>query len=297
MSTRTLVLFGVMIIAGVVGLTWIDGDPAAYTNESVRISARARSAPRPPADPTVPGVRAVGLMINAPTTTGDEPADDGNAWSVDLAFFGTFERTRLALELTYPEGGIIDLRNEESTLAVFEDDKGKNLIKDEQHFGPFEMMPRISEDGRHLVFVLPSDELPFASASRLHAAGEVALLVADESATFTAADVHLTPGTTFEAGDFAFEIKEAGKSSWGDGYSLTLVSEKDLAPIVSYGLRTQDGRVLPLEPSMSMSGGGTWHQTLEVEEPVQRGDFVVECWQDSRTVMVPFEVSTGLGLR
>jgi hypothetical protein len=48
---------------------------------------------------------------------------------------------------------------------------------------------------------------------------------------------------------------------------------------------------------MSMSGMGSWQQTLELDEPVVRASLRITRWTDLRTVEVPGEVSAGFGLR
>lgn len=288
MNARSLVLFGILLFAAVVGFVSFNQsddtvEPTQRPPAGVRASAQSPTSVRP-----------VGLMINAPTRLGEETGDD---WNVDLAFLGTFSKTRLALELDFPAGGIIELSSDESTLSFFQDDKGTDLMTDEPvWFGPFEMMPRISEDGRNMVFVVGSNELPRHDASRLQAKGSVAVMVADETETWTADDVAIQPGTTFTVGSYEFEITETGKSDWSEGWTFTIVTQTDTAPVVRYAL-VKGGEELELRETMSMSGGGTWHQSLEVDQELSAADFLIEVWSDPRTVQVPFDVSAGLGLR
>lgn len=243
-----------------------------------------------------PAVRVAGLMINSPTHTGADAASD-DASGVELAFFGTLERMRLALELTRPEGGLLGLDEAASRLTRFADDRGTDLIPSESPFGPFELLPRVSPDGRQLVFVIPSSRLPHARATRLSAAGTLGLRVATVSESFTAGDVPLAAGSAFSVAGFDFEIESAGKSQWGEGREVTVVAHRDLSAIRRWALVTPEGTELELRPSMSMSGAGTWSQTLELDRTLERAGFRVECWQDLATVEVPFEVETGLGLR
>lgn len=243
-------------------------------------------------DESLPGVAVVGLMVNGETRAASQ-LGQGN----ELAFFGTFAHTRVALELVYPTGGLIDLRNEGSELRSFHDDAGTDLRGEDSFGGPFEMMPRIAEDGRSLVFVAASEKLPARDASSISVAGTVELLVAHEQRS-DASDV-LDPGVgkKLTCGPHEFDVSELGKSSWGDGWSITLRSKSDLAPIVSYSWEGEDGEQIELRPSMSMSGMGTWHQTLECDGELPRGSLVVVSWDEPEIVRVPFDVEGRLGLQ
>jgi hypothetical protein len=281
--------------AGVVALSGGSPPPAPLPATLSPLATRARAGAGAGRD-AAPAVRVAGLMINSPTHTGADPASD-ETYGVDLAFFGTLERTRLALELTRPEGGLLGLDDGASFLARFADDRGTDLSASESPFGPFEMLPRVSADGRHLVCVIPSSKLPDARATHLSAAGTLGLRVATRSETFTAPDVALAAGSRFSVAGFDFEVESAGKSQWGQGQEVTLVARRDLSAIRRWFLVTPEGAELALRPSMSLSGGGTWSQTLELELELPRAGVRVECWQDLSTVLVPFEVEAGLGLR
>lgn len=237
-----------------------------------------------------PSVAAVGVMINAPIGGGSEAFPD-------LAFTGTFERTRVALRLAMPQGGLIDLVRADCTLTVFEDDRGTNLMQSENPFGPFEMSPRVAEDGRSLVFVVPSGRLPAPGAARLHLTGETAVLVAREKELARAQDVHFSEGTAVVLGPHSFEIKDVGPAQWGDGWSFTLTSRADLASIVSYSAVDASGQEIELRRSMSMSGGGTWSQSLACDRPLESATLVLEYWKAPEVVRVPFDLHVGLGLR
>ena len=295
MHTRTLVLLGTLVVvlsAGVVSLD--DGSSSSELPSTLSPLGRRVSAAKETPAPTNRGpVRVAGLMINAPVNTGADPGSD-DAFGVELAFFGSFERTRLALELSHPPGGVLGIDTEASSVTRFTDDRGTDLRKQDDTFGPFEMMERISEDGRHMVFILPSDRLPAAGATRLSAAGNLAVRVATTQESFDSEEVEVQPGSTFSVGGYAFEITGIGHSAWGDGEQITLKTKTDTFPIVSYAL-VADGVEHELSPTMSMSGMGSWEQTLDVETLPEHASFRVAIWQDLDVVTVPFEVETSLG--
>jgi hypothetical protein len=255
----------------------------------------AASRPAASSAQSTPGFRVAGLQVNSPVHTGAAPASD-DAFGVELAFFGSFARTSVAVELARGAGGIIGIDDERCRLARFSDDRGTDLAKKDAFPGPFEM-PRVSDDGRHLVFTVASETLPDPAATRLALGGVLALRVATEQETFVAEDVELVEGTRFTVGSFELEVTANGPSEWSDGHSLTLSSRRDLTTIVSWSLVLDDGTELSLRPSMSMSGMGRWEQTLQLEREVARADLRIACWKDLQTLEVPFELSAGLGLK
>jgi len=242
-----------------------------------------------------PGFRIAGIQVNSPVHTGADPASD-DTFGVQLAFFGTFARTSVAIELSRDAGGIIGLEDGSCRLARFADDRGTNLVKKDAFPGPFELS-RVSDDGRHLVFSVASDALPDPVAARLSLAGKLALRVATAQETFTAEDVDLDEGARFGVGGFALEVRGNEPSEWGEGYALTVASKRDLGTIVSWALVLDDGTEVELRPSMSMSGMGQWEQTLQLDREIEQAHFRITCWKDLQVVELPFEVSAGLGLR
>lgn len=253
---------------------------------------RKESAPGPisGAVDSPPTVRVAGLMINGPTRMGDGQNEE-------LAFYGSFAKTRLALELHYPKGGLIDLQREGSTLASFSDDKGTNLLTEDDFGGPFEMLPRISDDSHDLLFVIGTKTLPNTTAAELRAQGSVRVMVADEKETHTSASLELVAGTSCEVGPFSFSLSSAGPSEWSEAFSITLESKTDLGAIVRYALVDEAGKEIELRETMSMSGMGTWQQSLDCDAPIETAQLRVEFWKEPQVVDVPFEVRSGLGLR
>lgn len=104
-------------------------------------------------------------------------------------------------------------------------------------------------------------------------------------------------GTQVEVGPYSFEVIEAGPSEWSEGWAFSLRSEADLSAIVRYALVDQQGQELELNRGWSMSGGGTWTQSLVCATAQERATLVVEYWKDPEVVRVPFDLSPGLGLR
>jgi len=269
------------LVTAVGGVGWV------YQDEPVQTR---------PAVPKVANCRPVGVMVNAPIDMGGTE-DEGMEDFPDLAFAGTFEQTRLAIRLDYPRGGIVELRGDHSVLDSFQDDLGADLRKEGAQFGPFEMMSQVSDDRRSVVFVVPSDRLPGPRATRLTASGTVALLVSNSNTEARSPVVSLAVGESIVAGPFTFRITRVGASEWNTGWSITLSTKQDLGGVRGFALIEADGTRVELSPSMSISGGGTWSQTLECERELESGALVIDYWESPRLAQLPFEVSAGLGLR
>jgi len=289
-------LLGLLAAVGAVGVvSFRDDVPQPNAAPAPAVAPRASHLPSEPssassAAPT--SARVVGVMVNAPTRGASEHFEE-------LAFFGTTEKTRVAVEIFHGEGGLIDVRREESTIERFSDDRGTDFLDPDDFFGPVEMMPRIAEDGRSAVFVVSSDELPAAGASRITIQGEVSIVVADERAVSDATGIELSVGTTFSVAGFEFEVTESAGSEWSEGWNTTLQLREDPSAIVRWALvDPKTGTETEWNPTMSMSGGDIWQQTLE--SPTELAGPVtvrIEAWVDPQVVALPLELSTGLSLR
>lgn len=236
-----------------------------------------------------PSVRPVGVMVNSATSLSNKDSED-------LAFFGTFAKTRIAFELTYPKGGLIDLRREESRLTLFRDDQGSDLLMEDDFMGPFEMLPRISEDARHLVFVVASTATPHAEATRLSVEGSVSVFVADETVVYDSDPIVLAAGARFEVGPYGFEVSSTGASDWSEGWSVSLDTKQDPSAVVRYLLIDGDEEI-ELRETMTWSSMGSWQKTLEADAEPGEVVFRVESWKDPQVVEIPLRASAGLGLR
>jgi len=286
MKVGSSVAWILVAAAGAVGVVgFVEKEGPSGPESSPAVSRTVSGAGESP-----PSVEVVGLMLNGETRA---PSQMGSGH--ELAFFGSFSQTRVALQLVHPKGGLIDLRNEDSSLDLFQDGDGNDLLGQNTFGGPFEMGPRIAEDGRSIVFVIGSEKRPASGAESIRARGTVELLTGFERAVDRSDVVTPTVGGKLAFGPHELEIAELGKSSWGDGWSITLRSQADLAANVSYAWHLEDGTELALNPSMSMSGMGTWQQTLDCEQELTRGRLVIESWKDPEVLRVPFDVEARLG--
>jgi hypothetical protein len=265
---------------------------AAHTAGFVHVPLSA--PPPPPARPARTAgeaeVRVVGAMINGPTRA----RLGGRA---QLAFLGSVSRTRLALEVNLPGGGIIDVDLGASVLAAFRDDRGTDLAAAEGFTGPFESMAEIAEDGRSAVVIVSSEALPAEGASRLEAEGTLALTTASIQKTYVAERVELRPGVRFALGPHAFQVTEVGPQEWSEQWSFTVATDADVHALVSWTLTDGAGHEHEATPWMTMSTGERTEQSLSCDELVGPVTITVRAWDNARRVQVPFSVAAGLGLR
>ena len=265
---------------------------AAHTAGFVHVPLSA--PPPPPPRPTRTAgeaqVRVVGAMINGPTR-----AQLGG--QAQLAFLGSVSKTRLALEVSLPAGGIIDVDESASVLAAFRDDRGTDLAAAEGFTGPFESMAEIAEDGRSAVVIVASEALPAEGSSRLDAEGTLVLTTASVQKTHVAALVELRPGVRFALGSHLFEVTEVGPQQWSEQWSFTVATDSDANAIVSWTITDGEGREHEATPWMTMSTGERTEQSLSCDEILGPATITVRAWDNARRVQVPFSISSGLGLR
>jgi hypothetical protein len=265
--------------------------PAGFVHVPLEAPPPPPAPPRPARTAGEAGVRVAGVMINGPT----QAQFGGQA---ELAFLGSTSKTRLALEVVLPSGGIIEVDERASSLAAFTDDRGTDLAAGEGFTGPFESMAQIAEDGRSAVVVLGSEALPAPGASLLEAEGTLVLTTATAQKTHVAENVVLEPGSAFALGSQRFEVTEVGPEEWSGQWSFTIATDADVsASIVSWTITDAAGRQHEATPWMTVSSGSLTQQSLQCAELHGPVRLEARMWSNARRVQVPFAVTAGLGLR
>jgi hypothetical protein len=215
-----------------------------------------------------------------------------------LAFQGTLSRTRLALVVDSPEGGIIAFDRDSSKVSRFADSTGRSLVDPESPFGPFAYGSRIVQDGRRMALEIESQIAPAPSATSVIAAGTIDVSIAHEKRTYLSPAVLLEDGSLVKAGPIQMTIKSFEPSSWGDGFELRAITEASLTEIIRITAILEDGQRVPLEQRSTMSFNGTTDVTLSCETHLgERAAIEFEAWHDSKTRRVPFEIRANVGLK
>ena len=246
---------------------------------SVRAAASAR--------PTAP---VAGVMINR---TIDREGED----MPDLAFQGTFARTKFAIVVDNPQGGIIGVDRDASSIAQFLDDTGKSLVNENGPWGPFGFGERIVKGGTRVALELESQEAPAKDAKFVNAAGQIAVRIAHEKRTSTSQSGVFAKDAVFECGPYTLTVMNEGPSQWGEGHEIEFQTNDDLDSVIRYWIIDAEGNEVALEPMSTMTFGETSRITLVCESQQTAGRLSIEAWHDAKTKKVPFDVTAAVGLR
>lgn len=211
----------------------------------------------------------------------------------------------VAMALFAPQGGIIKFDQDNSTLTAMKDNKKTDLLAkpaktrfgNEPGFGPF---PKVSKDGKRVMFSITTPVLPAKGAQLLSARGQVGLLIGSKQKVVEAKNVKLAVGEKLALGPFSFEVVKVGKPSWGDAaVQVELKTNRKLDDIIEYSFHGPGAAVIESSEagSSSMSMGSMITVTKEfafkkkVTTPVT---VRIKYWEDMRKVSVPFKAVVGL---
>ena len=250
------------------------------------------SGPLQAAAKSMPTARAAGIMVNYPVADREENGMPA------LAFTGTMSKTRLALVIDNPEGGIIGFRRESSKTTTFADNTGKSLQQADSAFGPFAFGERIVQDGKRLILTLESDEAPMVDARSIEAAGVIDITVAHEKKTYTTQMVPAVKGHGLQAGPIRMTIHGYEKSDWNDGMELTVETRWNVDAITKYTALLEDGTRSELRRTSTMSFNGKTNLSLASKVDLSETFALeIETWHNPQQLQVPFKVEASVGLR
>jgi len=237
-----------------------------------------------------PTAHVVGVMINRAI---DREGDD----TPDLAFQGTFARTKFAIVVDSPNGGIIGIDREASSIAQFIDNTGASLLDTKSGWGPFGFSERILKNGARVAIELESPRAPSRDAKFINASGQIAVRIAHKKSTSTSASTTIAKDATFECGDLTFTVIDEGPSQWGEGFRIEVQTNDSIDSIISYSIIAADGTEETLEPMSTMTFGSTSRITLVSKTRFTAGRLQIEAWDDATTKKVAFDVTAAVGMR
>ncbi len=247
------------------------------------------------------GVDVVGVQV---AVTGFDYEEKWNRYK-EMPFNAQRPGIEVAFAVSHPAGGILEMDDQQSSLDLFVDDHGTDLLAEKTKaafgnkagFGPFQ---KISKDGKGMLFSVRSPTLPAKGTRVVTAAGTIAFITGATQTTVEAKGVELTKGTALRLGEFDFEICEVGKPDWGDEpMAVTFKASNALDGLIGFSFHAADGTEIE-----SKKGGGTtmrfgsmvtvektYKFTTTVTDPVTMR---MTYWADLEHVKVPFRVETGL---
>ena len=294
----------------------------AYAQRPVAAATpSARPAARPaPVVPTASStsmsaaaaVQVLGLRLVAPSANAARDEDREGAGTgkdkdkeIDAPAFYATPGTTLVLVCRPPEGGVIGLDVNASTVAMFRDDRGNSLLggvaKRGRAKSPIGSFSVVAGDGSAVRFELEGSQLPAADATAIEVEGSLRLRLASGKASHQHDGAILAVQQPINAGPIAGKVTKVGAPEWGDAkLQVELTFPMALEQLAGVRFLTPEGKAIKASKSSSMRMGigakTTTKMTFDLAEKVERATVVFDVWTDQREVDVPFAVSTGLGL-
>jgi hypothetical protein len=249
-------------------------------------------------------------------------ADETNQWNVKVVAVmvvapegGTDNRAycwkpgvTVSAMLSPMEGKIVKFNQEESKIDSFTDDKGTDLTAAAPSQDPFNKpgisyMPSSSGKGESSIIVdFKASGQPAKGATTFNISGTVSAQVAAATKQFTVENVEIKTNVTFSLGDLPIMISDAGtnRNAWSAKeykYSVTFSSLRDLESISTLEFFDASGNKIEAV-KRSWGGGGLlgYMMQYDVKQNMDYAKIVATCWQDLKTVEVPFSIKTGVGL-
>lgn len=235
-------------------------------------------------------------------------AGEGDDFQDSVRPFNWSQGISVALLVRRPEGGIIDIDEDASTVTRFEDNTGTDLLKKPEQkggkrmfssTGGFGMMPAIKKDGRAAMVELNGPGLPGKGATKVKAQGTILLVCANSKKRFTQA-IELKVGSKVTVGPVPLEITKVGKPDWGKAaMSVTFTATQQLDAIagISFSsgganIETRDGGHTSLRAFNTVKV----EKTINFEKKIDAATIEIDAWQDLKRIKVPFNLRVGIGL-
>lgn len=261
----------------------------------VVMAVLAGTIPAPAADAVdQANIRVVGVMVVAPDGGKDNRS---YCWKPGVT---------VSAMLTPAAGRIIKIKEADSKLDSFTDDKGTDLTAGPPSTDPFNkpglsVMMLSSDQGEASVIMdLRASGQPAKGATGLNISGTVVAEVASQSKESTADNVQLKIGSKFDLGDLPITISAAAmnKDSFTkeDEFSVTLSCAKDFEGISHIEFFDAQGN--KIKAQKRSWGGGFLDYMIEyvLSKQVDSAKIVASSWQDLKTIEIPFAIKTGVGL-
>jgi hypothetical protein len=271
--------------------------PVVSTASSTSMSAAAAVQ--------VLGLRLVAPSANAARDEDREGAGKDKDKEIDAPAFYATPGTTLVLVCRPPEGGVIGLDVNASTVAMFRDDRGNSLLggvaKRGRAKSPIGNFSVIAGDGSAVRFEVEGGKLPAADATAIEVEGSLRVRLASGKASHQHDGATLAVQQPISAGPIAGKVTKVGAPEWGDAkLQVELTFPMALEQLAGVRFLTPEGKAIKASQSSSLRMGigakTTTKLTFDLAEKVERATVVFDVWTDQREVDVPFAVSTGLGL-
>ena len=144
--------------------------------------------------------------------------------------------------------------------------------------------------------------VPGKGAHRISGGGKIIVLCSDgEKESFEQKDVRMVKGTSFQAGEYTFEIEDIQKPPLGEfAVQVTIVSTDEyrkIEKVLFYDSRGNEIKSSRAGISKTRVGDKvTVRRRFNLKEKKDRITVKAVCWKNLETKEVPFSFSTSVGL-
>jgi len=208
--------------------------------------------------------------------------------------------TKIAFAVKSSTGGLIALDEDQSKISSLKDGDGKELLSDQKSGFPFGQ-PKISADGKILVFEIGSEKIPAAGTKILQAKGLLKVALANETKLEKSDLVETSEGNKLSVAGLNFEITKAGKPKWGNNpFEITLKTSSDLDQIKEITFLDQSGKAIKADKtgssSMKMFGKKTVERSFSFKKKHDKVVVQLEKWVDRKVIEIPLDAKASLGM-
>ncbi len=219
----------------------------------------------------------------------------------DVSISPSFLGTTLYLRVDIPGRNLVKLNTAKSPLDVFEDNQGTEFLGDDE-WGPPQTGWILNEDRESAHIPVSSGCVPKKGATRITAKGTFTITVAKNKFVATHEDVAIRFGTKLEAGPLRLRITKVGRSRRkpaGMEVGIDITGETlALLGIRFFDEAGDEVKCFLFEQSWDPGKGKvSWiSKGFVLERWMPRGTIEVTYCTETEDVIIPFDVTVGLGL-
>ncbi len=161
-------------------------------------------------------------------------------------------------------------------------------------------MSEISSDRKAVMFEINGLNLPDEKATSINASGYVLIKTAINKKPYKIDDVVLKIGSKLDFAGVQIEITKLGKPIWGEGaVSVVFSSNNDISKISNIMFYDTKGIII----KSSSEGSGiqtfdnkkTYEKAYNLQKQPEIINLSVICWEEIKTVKLPFNIITSVG--
>jgi hypothetical protein len=254
-------------------------------------------------------IRLISMIVLVITCAGDRAAAQGlpaTQWTILAVNVTKMAPPGLAPDLSTAPGVKVTARLHlagrfiagidaaKSKVDAFTDDRKTNLLQDKKNPLSFSILNALADDGGHMVASFRASGVPAPGAQKLRITGAVALDVARSEKTVEKKDVSLKQGVDLKVG-----ILELKMTVFKNSESIHYSGERPLKSLVLLDAQGQEIAIKGMSRPPLLTpgdGGGRYRVVFRTAAKVDRCTVRAVYYEDVEQVLVPFDLSVGVGL-